>query len=94
VNSRAIASRSGRAPQVTAYWLTSSWIAAIAAAFTSGGAAKSGKPCERFTPLCRSFSRVISRMTDSVKWVALLDPISFDMFRLPAAQLPPGGAPP
>ena len=50
VNSRAIASRSGRAPQVTAYWLTSALIAAHAASFTAAGAGKSGNPCDRLTP--------------------------------------------
>jgi hypothetical protein len=33
----------------------------------SAGAGKSGKPCERFTAPCLMASRVISRMTDSVK---------------------------
>src|SRR6185503_8589777 len=35
--------------------------------------AKSGKPCERFTAPCLSASRVISRITDSVKRLALRD---------------------
>src|SRR5262245_12319676 len=79
VNSRATASRSGLAPHVTAYWLTSSSIAAMAAALTASGAGKSGNPCDRLTPPWRSLSRVISRMTDSVNCVAFWDPVSFDM---------------
>src|SRR5437762_14327834 len=63
--------RSERAPQVIAYWLTSPSIARRAASFTSAGAAKSGKPWERFTAPCRWARRVISRITDSVKRPAL-----------------------
>src|SRR5215204_421875 len=63
----AMASRKSFAPQVTAYWLTSSLMAAAAARLRSSGAGKSGKPCERLTAPCLSASRVISRMTDSVK---------------------------
>ena len=48
----AIASRSGFAPQVIAYWLMSSWRARAAASFSSGGQAKSGKPCARLTAPC------------------------------------------
>ena len=44
VNSSAMASRSPRVPHVTAYWFTSAMMAAHAASFTAGGAAKSGKP--------------------------------------------------
>jgi hypothetical protein len=40
----AIASRNRLAPQVIAYWFTSPSIAALAAAFSSGGQAKSGNP--------------------------------------------------
>src|SRR4029077_18458860 len=79
VNSRATASRSGRAPQVTAYWLMSALIAAHAASLIAAGAGKSGNPCDRLTPPWRSLSRVISRMTDSVNCVAFLEPVSFDM---------------
>src|SRR5258706_15694171 len=39
----------------------------------SSGAAKSGKPWERFTAPCLSASRVISRMTDSVKRLAFCE---------------------
>src|SRR5204863_4403900 len=77
--SRATASRSGRAPHVTAYWLMSALMAAHAASLITSGAGKSGKPCDRLTPPCRSLSRVISRMTDSVNCVAFLDPVSFDI---------------
>src|SRR3954467_12033078 len=79
MNDCAIASRSGRAPHVTAYWLTSALMAAHAASLTAAGAAKSGNPCDRFTPPCFSLSRVISRMTDSVNCRALRDPVSLDM---------------
>src|SRR6266536_601311 len=41
-------------------------MARTAAAFTSSGASKSGKPWARLTAPCSSASRVISRMTDSV----------------------------
>src|SRR2546421_5513473 len=67
----AIASRKSFAPQVIAYWFTSSAIACIATRLTSSGAAKSGKPCERLTAPYFIASRVISRMTDSVNWLAL-----------------------
>src|SRR5580658_5789510 len=42
-------------------------MASCAARLISAGAGKSGKPCERFTALCFSARRVISRITDSVK---------------------------
>src|SRR5438067_13703125 len=38
---------------------------------TSSGAAKSGNPCDRLTAPYFIASRVISRMTDSVNWLAL-----------------------
>src|SRR5918998_189294 len=68
-----MASRKSFAPQVTAYWFTSSLIAAAAARFKSSGAGKSGKPCERLTAPCFKASRVISRMTDSVKRLAFCE---------------------
>src|SRR5438094_3679150 len=74
-----MASRSGRAPQVTAYWLMSAWMAAQAASLIRSGAGKSGNPCDRFTPPYISLRRVISRMTDSVNCVAFLDPVSLDI---------------
>src|SRR5215475_7480683 len=97
MNSLATASRSGRWPHVTAYWLSSALIAAHAASFTACGAAKSGNPCDRLTALCASLSRVISRMTDSVNCSAFLDPVTLDIdvlgrstvFRLCSAGLPP-----
>src|SRR5258708_39098775 len=67
----AIASRKSFAPQVIAYWFTSSAIACIATRLTSSGAAKSGNPCERLTAPYFIASRVISRITDSVNWLAL-----------------------
>src|SRR4051794_23007912 len=70
---RAMASRKSRAPQVIAYWLTSSAIACMATRLMSSGAAKSGKPCERLTAPCLIASRVISRITDSVNEFALLE---------------------
>jgi hypothetical protein len=39
----------------------------------SAGAAKSGKPCERFTAPYFRASRVISRITDSVNELAFFD---------------------
>src|SRR5271165_2160300 len=51
----------------------SSEIAWRAASFTSAGAAKSGKPCERLTALCFIARRVISRITDSVNCSALAE---------------------
>ena len=57
-------------PQVIAYWLTSSCMARQAASLSSPGAGKSGKPCARLIAPCRLATRVMSRMTDSVKvWV-------------------------
>src|SRR5437764_4608765 len=67
----AIASRKSFAPQVIAYWLTSSAIACIATRLMSSGAAKSGKPCDRLTAPYFIASRVISRITDSVNCEAL-----------------------
>src|SRR5688500_9084541 len=40
-------------------------------------AGKSGNPCDRLTASCSWASRVISRMTDSVNWVAFLEPRGF-----------------
>src|SRR5215467_6796410 len=54
-------------PQVIAYWWKSPSIARCAAAISSGGGGKFGMPCARFTPPSWSTTRVISRMTDSVK---------------------------
>src|SRR5215510_8894209 len=54
-------------------------IAAHAASFTTAGAGKSGNPCERLTPPYIWLRRVISRMTDSVNWVAFFDPVNLDM---------------
>src|SRR5262249_7282538 len=75
VNARifaAIACRSGAAPQVTAYWLNPSRIAWHAASFTSSGGSNSGSPWPRLIAPCRWASRVVSRMTDSVKcWTRL-----------------------
>src|SRR5216684_5620839 len=67
----AIASRKSFAPQVIAYWLTSSAMACIATRLMSSGAGKSGKPCERLTAPYFIASRVISRITDSVNKLAL-----------------------
>src|SRR5277367_89684 len=72
-NFSTMASRSGFAPQVMAYWLMSSAMACRAASLISAGAAKSGKPCDRLTALCFCASRVISRMTDSVNCSALAE---------------------
>ena len=43
------------------------------AQWSAAGAAKSGKPCARFTAPLATASRVISRITDSVKDDALRD---------------------
>src|SRR5258707_9294961 len=51
----------------------SSEMACRAASLISAGAAKSGKPCERFTALCFSAKRVISRITDSVNCSAFAE---------------------
>src|ERR1051325_11157737 len=67
-----MASRSGFAPHVIAYWLMSASIARLAASLISAGAAKSGKPCARLVALCLSARRVMSRMTLSVNDAALL----------------------
>src|SRR2546423_1273378 len=48
-------------------------MACIATRLMSSGAAKSGKPCDRFTAPYFIASRVISRMTDSVNRLALRD---------------------
>jgi hypothetical protein len=53
--------------------LWSSAIARDAASFSSNGAGKSGKPCPRLIAPCRSDSRVISRITDSVNEAALTE---------------------
>src|ERR1044072_5240188 len=66
-----MASRSGLAPQVMAYWLTSAKTASAAACLSSAGAAKSGKPWARLTAPWAIAIRFISRMTDSVKRSAL-----------------------
>src|SRR5437667_1628553 len=67
---RASASRSRLAPQVMAYWLMSARIAREAASLMTSGAGKLGKPCARLMAPCSLATRVIQRMTDSVKpWV-------------------------
>src|SRR5438552_12267151 len=64
------ASRSRLAPQVIAYWLTLSRIARIAASFRTSGQGKLGNPWAKLMAPCSLASRVMPRMTDSVKvWV-------------------------
>src|SRR2546422_8274200 len=63
---RARASRSRLAPQVMAYWFTSSRIARAAASFRTSGAGKFGNPWARLMAPCSLASRVIPRITDSV----------------------------
>src|SRR5438874_3632106 len=63
---RASASRSRLAPQVIAYWFTSSAMAHAAASFKTSGAAKFGNPCARLMAPCSLASRVMPRITDSV----------------------------
>src|SRR6185436_11494103 len=48
-------------------------MACMATRLMSSGAAKSGKPCDRFTAPCLRASRVISRITDSVNRLAFLE---------------------
>src|SRR5262249_52738128 len=74
-----MAFRSGSSPQVTAYWLLSAAIAAQAASLIAWGAWKSGSPWDRFTLPYVWLSRVISRITDSVKSEAFFDPVKFAM---------------
>ncbi len=67
---RASASRNRLAPHVIAYWFTSSRIACTAASFSTAGAGKFGNPWARLIAPCSLASRVMPRMTDSVKdWV-------------------------
>src|SRR5579859_2829817 len=51
-------------------------MAARAASLTSGGAGKSGNPCARLTASYCNARRVISRMTDSVKYSAFSESIN------------------
>src|SRR6059036_3707827 len=58
------------APQVMAYWFTSSRIARAAASFRTSGAGKFGNPWARLMAPCSLASLVIPRITDSVnEWV-------------------------
>jgi hypothetical protein len=67
---RATASRSRFAPQVMAYWFRSARTARAAASLSTSGQGKLGKPCARLMAPWALASRVIPRMTDSVKpWV-------------------------
>ena len=91
------ASRSRFAPQVMAYWFTSSWIARAAASFSTSGAAKLGNPWARLMAACSFASRVMPRITDSVKpWVRVavcivhnINPVAVARLGL-AAALPAG----
>src|SRR5690349_24863272 len=65
----------------------SALMARHAASLIACGAAKSGNPCDKLTPPFCSFSRVISRMTDSVNCVAFFDPVNFDIVPLRPAHL-------
>src|SRR5690348_252715 len=75
----------------------SSEMACRAASLISAGAAKSGKPCERFTALCFSASRVISRITDSVNCSAFAESmrrascVIVDSFMVETKSLGSGG---
>src|SRR5262245_11611852 len=63
-------------PQVMAYWWKSPSRARCAASTSSRGGGKFGMPCARLMPLYWLFTRVISRMTDSVKpWTRFEIPI-------------------
>src|SRR3990170_3373908 len=65
--SAAIASRSGFAPQVIAYWWCGPFSASRAASTMSCGGSKSGKPWARLIASCFAAMRVISRITLSGK---------------------------
>src|SRR5690554_2748529 len=54
-------------PHVMAYWLMSARIASQAASLMTSGAGKSGKPWARLMAPASLATRVISRITDSVK---------------------------
>src|SRR4029450_22041 len=61
-----MARRSRGVPQVIAYWWKSPSKARWAASTSSRGGGKLGIPWARLMPSCWLFTRVISRMTDSV----------------------------
>src|SRR5687767_3189523 len=63
----AMARRRDGVPHVIAYWWKSPSMARCAASRSSFGGAKFGMPWARLTPPCWFTTRVISRMTDSVK---------------------------
>ena len=56
------------APQVTAYWWGPCSMAFTAASITGWGGSASGNPCDRLMASYWFATRVISRITDSVKW--------------------------
>src|SRR5215467_15468626 len=62
-----MARRSRGAPQVIAYWWKSPSSARWAASTSSRGGGKLGMPWARLMPSCSLLTRVISRITDSVK---------------------------
>src|SRR5881296_4088042 len=79
----ASASRSRFAPQVIAYWFTSSRIARAAASFSTSGAGKLGNPWARLMAPCSFASRVMPRITDSVKpWVRAAVCMTHDRLQL------------
>src|SRR4051794_41824689 len=59
----AMASRSGFAPNVIAYWLWSAATASATAAFSSGGAGECGNPWARLTAPAATARRFISPIT-------------------------------
>src|SRR5688500_14597809 len=79
-------------PHVIAYWLTSDRMARQAASFQSSGAGKSGKPWARLIARRWFASRVISRMTLSVKRAAFAETNDRVMreFPVPSIRLPVG----
>src|SRR5258708_5153808 len=87
-----MASRKFCAPHVIAYWLTSASIAAFAASFSSCGHAKSGKPCARLIASCWIASRVMSRITDSVKLAAFRETRMFAIVCPSILRVVPGAA--
>src|SRR5213080_1130891 len=88
---RASASRRRFAPQVMAYWFTSSRSARAAASFRTSGAGKFGNPWARLMAPCSLASRVIPRITDSLnEWVRRAVCIEGELTRTRPRRYTPG----
>src|SRR5687768_4596907 len=83
-----MARRSDGVPQVIAYWWKSPSMARWAASISSRGGGKFGMPWARLMPSYWLLTRVISRITDSVKpWTRLeIMPRRWVARALPAAR--------